>query len=130
MLRVLMAIAGLVTAGMGAQAADRSPNVVILLADDLGWTGVGCYGSDLHETPNIDRFAAEGMRFSDAYSACTVCSPTRASIMTGKYPARIHLTDFIAGQNRPFEKLTIPEWTKYMRFLSTKFMSMRVRLMK
>ncbi|MBC8875818.1 MAG: sulfatase [Planctomycetes bacterium] len=105
----------LIMAGVTARGADRSPNIVILLADDLGWTGVGCFGSDLHETPNIDRLAAEGMKFSDAYSACTVCSPTRASIMTGKYPARIHLTDFIAGQNRPFEKLRIPEWTKYMR---------------
>lgn len=115
MTKALMAIAALAAAGVTAQGADRSPNIVILLADDLGWTGVGCFGSDLHETPNIDRLAAEGMKFSDAYSACTVCSPTRASIMTGKYPARIHLTDFIAGQNRPFEKLTIPEWTKYMR---------------
>jgi len=98
-----------------ARAADRSPNIVVLLADDLGWTGVNCFGSDLHETPNIDRLAAEGMTFTDAYSACTVCSPTRASIMTGKYPARLHLTDFIAGQNRPFEKLRIPEWTTHMR---------------
>jgi len=115
MTKAFMAIAALATAGVAAQADDRSPNIVILLADDLGWTGVGCYGSDLHETPNIDRLATEGMKFSDAYSACTVCSPTRASIMTGKYPARLHLTDFIAGQNRPFEKLTIPKWTKYMR---------------
>jgi len=113
--KALMTIAALVMASVTAHAADRSPNIVILLADDLGWTGVGCFGSDLHETPNIDRLAAEGMTFSDAYSACTVCSPTRASIMTGKYPARLHLTDFIAGQNRPFEKLTIPEWTKYMK---------------
>lgn len=98
-----------------AEPAGQRPNIVFLLADDLGWTGVGCFGSDLHETPHIDRLAAEGMLFTDAYSACTVCSPTRASIMTGKYPARLHLTDFIAGQNRPFEKRTIPAWTKYMK---------------
>lgn len=115
MARALMVVVGMMMAGATAQAVDRPPNVVILLADDLGWTGVGCFGSDLHETPNIDRLAADGMTFTDAYSACTVCSPTRASIMTGKYPARIHLTDFIAGQNRPFEKLTIPDWTKYMK---------------
>jgi len=96
-------------------AAERPPNIVLLLADDLGWTGVGCYGSDLHETPHIDRLAAAGMRFTSAYAACTVCSPTRASVMTGQYPARLRLTDFIAGQHRPYEKLTIPVWTKYLK---------------
>ena len=90
------------------------PNIILLLADDLGWTGLGCYGNTLHETPNLDRLAKQGMRFTDAYAACTVCSPTRASLMTGKYPARLRVTDFIAGQNRPFEKLTIPSWTKFL----------------
>lgn len=88
------------------------PNIVMLLADDLGWTGLKCFGSDFYETPNLDRLAEQGMKFTDAYSACTVCSPTRASIMTGQYPARLHLTDFIAGQNRPFAKMAIPSWTK------------------
>ncbi len=95
-------------------AAAQPANIILLLADDLGWTGIGCYGNTLHETPNLDRLAKQGMQFTDAYAACTVCSPTRASLMTGKYPARLHLTDFIAGQNRPFEKLTIPAWTKYL----------------
>ena len=90
------------------------PNIVLFLADDLGWTGLGCFGSDLYETPNLDRLAETGMRFTDAYAACTVCSPTRASVMTGMYPARLHLTDFIAGQNRPYAKLRIPEWTKQL----------------
>lgn len=94
-----------------ATAGDK-PNVVFLLADDLGWTGLRCFGSDFYETPNLDALAAEGMKFTSAYAACTVCSPTRASIMTGMYPARLHLTDFIAGQNRPFAKLRIPNWTK------------------
>ena len=88
------------------------PNIVFLLADDLGWTGLRCFGSDFYETPNLDRLAESGMRFTNAYAACTVCSPTRASIMTGMYPARLHLTDFISGQNRPFAKLKIPEWNK------------------
>ncbi len=113
---VCIAFSGVFPVRLAAvENARQRPNIVFLLADDLGWTGVGCFGSDLHETPNIDRLAAEGMVFTDAYSACTVCSPTRASIMTGKYPARLHLTDFIAGQNRPFEKRTVPEWTKYMK---------------
>lgn len=95
-----------------AENASRPPNIVFLLADDLGWTGLRCFGSDFYETPNLDRFAESAMKFTDAYSACTVCSPTRASIMTGMYPARLHLTDFIAGQNRPFAKMQIPDWNK------------------
>jgi arylsulfatase A-like enzyme len=67
-------------------------NIVFILADDLGWSDLGCYGADLHETPHIDRLAAEGVRFTDAYSASPVCSPTRASIMTGKHPARLGMT--------------------------------------
>ncbi|MEN6533546.1 MAG: sulfatase, partial [Bryobacteraceae bacterium] len=67
-------------------------NFVFLLADDLGWADTGVYGADLHETPNIDRLAAAGVRFTDAYAAAPVCSPTRASIMTGKCPARLHMT--------------------------------------
>lgn len=91
---------------------NPQPNIVMLLADDLGWTGLTCFGSDLYETPNLDRLASQGMKFTNAYSACTVCSPTRASVMTGMYPARLHLTDFIDGQNRPFAKMLVPDWTK------------------
>jgi arylsulfatase A-like enzyme len=74
------------------------PNFVFILVDDLGWTDLGCYGSSFYETPNIDRLAGESMRFTSAYAACPVCSPTRASIMTGKYPARTGVTDWIAGR--------------------------------
>ena len=93
------------------RAAER-PNIVFFLADDLGWTGLRCFGSDFYETPNLDALAKSGVKFTQAYAACTVCSPTRASIMTGKYPARLRLTDFIAGQNRPWAKMRIPNWTK------------------
>ncbi len=75
-----------------ASAGERPLNVVMLLVDDMGWTGARCYGSDLHETPNIDRLAAESVRFTNAYAAAPVCTPTRASIMTGKSPARLHMT--------------------------------------
>ena len=92
--------------------AVEPPNVILLLADDLGWTGLGCFGSDFYETPHLDKLAQSGMKFTNAYAACTVCSPTRASIMTGIYPARLRLTDFIAGQNRPFAKMRVPDWTK------------------
>jgi arylsulfatase A len=99
--------------GLKSSIANR-PNVVFVLADDLGWSQVGCYGSDFYETPNIDRLARQGMCFTDAYAACPVCSPTRASIMTGRYPARLHLTDFIAGGTFPYEKYSQPGWQKYL----------------
>ena len=87
--------------------AARPPNVVFFLADDLGWTDTTLYGkTSFYETPNIERLAKEGVRFSQAYAACHVCSPTRASIMSGKYPARLHLTDWLSGRrNFSFQKL-------------------------
>ena len=98
----------------GAGGSKKRPNVVFVLADDLGWSQLGCYGTSFYETPHIDRLASEGMRFTDAYAACPVCSPTRASIMTGKYPARLHLTDFIAGGKFPYERLQQPDWQKFL----------------
>lgn len=83
---------------MQAIAGDSDPsptNVVFILIDDLGWTDLGCYGSTYYQTPNIDQLAADGMLFTDNYSACSVCSPTRAAIMTGKYPARLLLTQWL-----------------------------------
>lgn len=73
-------------------------NVVLILMDDFGWRDLGCYGSSFYETPNIDLLAREGMRFTDAYASCPVCSPTRASMLTGKYPARLGVTDWIGGE--------------------------------
>jgi len=75
----------------------QQPNIIMLLIDDLGWRDLVCYGSEFYETPNLDRLAAEGMRFTHAYASCPVCSPTRASIMSGKYPARVGVTQFIGG---------------------------------
>jgi len=80
-----------------AVAVDQnksSSNIIFFLVDDLGWRDVGSYGSSFYQTPNIDALAKEGVRFTDAYAACHVCSPTRASILTGRYPARLHLTDW------------------------------------
>lgn len=78
-------------------AEESRPNFVFFLVDDLGWADLGCYGSTFHETPNIDRLAKSGMRFTQAYAACPVCSPTRASIMTGRHPVRVDITDWIPG---------------------------------
>ncbi len=89
-----------------AFAADqRRPNIVFILVDDMGWRDTSAYGSRFYETPNVEKLAAQGMKFTQAYAACPVCSPTRASIMTGKYPARLHLTDWIPGHKFPFAKL-------------------------
>ncbi len=80
-----------------ASAAEQRPNFVFFLVDDLGWTDLGCYGSSFYETPNVDKLAKSGMMFTDAYAACQVCSPTRASILTGRYPTRTGITDFIGA---------------------------------
>ena len=86
----------LLTVGTSAMshAAQRPPNFVFILIDDMGWKDIGCDGSHFYETPNIDSLAKRGMRFTQAYASCPVCSPTRASLLTGKYPARLHLTDW------------------------------------
>jgi arylsulfatase A len=100
---------GIVSAPGSWGAADTRPNVVLIVADDLGGADLACYGSRFHHTPSLDRLAASGRRFTQAYAACPVCSPTRAAIMTGKYPARLHLTDWLPGRpDRPDQKLRRP----------------------
>lgn len=94
--------------------ARQTPNVVLFLVDDLGWADLGCYGNKFHETPHIDRLARQGMRFTDAYAACPVCSPTRASLLTGRYPATLKLTDFIPGHWRPWARLVVPEFNQQL----------------
>jgi len=94
---IAFTLALLLTPLAGLHAADATkpagtPNVVFILADDLGWRDVGCFGSTFYETPNIDRLATRGVRFTQAYAASPLCSPTRASILTGQYPARIGIT--------------------------------------
>ncbi len=99
----------------------KRPNIVFILVDDMGWrdigynVGYGYSGSTYYETPNINKLASQSMKFTDAYAACPVCSPTRASIMTGKYPARMHLTDWITGWGDSGHPLAEPDWTKYMK---------------
>ncbi|MGC6467777.1 MAG: sulfatase [Akkermansiaceae bacterium] len=90
--------------------AKDKPNFVFLLVDDLGWGDFGCYGATFYETPHIDKLAKDGMLFTNGYAACTVCSPSRAAILTGRYPARLHLTDWITGHKRKNPKLLIPQW--------------------
>ena len=94
-------------------ASPSRPNIVFILCDDLGWKDLGTYGSSFYETPNIDQLAARGIKFTDGYASCPVCSPSRASIMTGQYPVHTGITDWIpGGQNiigpRPNLKLIQP----------------------
>ncbi len=89
-------------------------NIIVFYVDDMGWTDLGCYGSDFYETPNVDALAASGMKFTDGYAACTVCSPSRAAFMTGKSPARLRVTDFIPGHPIENTPLSIPDWTQHL----------------
>jgi len=114
----------------------KKTNFVFFLVDDLGWKDLVCYGSSFYETPNIDKLAKGAMRFTNAYAACPVCSPTRASIMSGKYPARLNLTDYLKGRRRgklnpaeyldqmPLAEVTIAETLKeagYATFFAGKW---------
>ena len=98
---VLAVLLGGLLPAMPVEAAEEStaerPNIVFFLVDDLGWADLGCYGSAYHRTPQIDALAADGVRFTQAYAACPVCSPTRASILTGRHPVRVDITDWIPG---------------------------------
>lgn len=97
------------------------PNIVFILIDDMGWRDLQCFGSTFYETPNIDALAAEGMVFSQSYASCPVCSPSRASLMTGKYPARLGMTQYLGGHDYgklmevpyldhlPLEEYTLPK---------------------
>jgi arylsulfatase A-like enzyme len=107
---VSLALIGLAWSTTLPAAESPEWNVILIVADDLGWADLGCYGSTFHATPNLDRLARSGMRFTQAYAACPVCSPSRAAIMTGIHPARLHLTDWLPGRpDRPSQKLLRPE---------------------
>lgn len=109
LLALLLAITGC-SSESGPPPASEKPNFLILFVDDMGWSDLGVTGSDLYQTPSIDQLAADGLRFSTTYSACTVCSPSRAAMMTGMYPGRTNVTDWIRGHQRPFAQLSVPDW--------------------
>ena len=111
-----------------ASQAAQPPNIVFLLVDDMGYMDIGANNPNtFYETPNIDRLAAQGMRFTDGYAACPVCSPTRASIMTGKYPPRVGITNYLiwsGGEHLALEEVTIAEALRsagYATFFSGKW---------
>ncbi len=96
---------------------EKKPNVIFVLVDDLGWADLGAYGSTFYETPNIDKFAENNVKFTNAFAAAHTCSPSRASILTGKYPARINLTDWLPGrEDFDFQKLKNIEINQHLPF--------------
>jgi arylsulfatase A len=107
-LSTCLALTGVLLSPAFGAPVDRPPNIVFIMTDDLGITDLGVYGSDYHLTPRLDRFAAEGMRFTNAYSASPVCSPTRAATLTGRYPHRVHLTDALPWDRLPDNPRLIP----------------------
>ncbi len=114
-IRLIAAILFAVNASGAADSPARPPNIVFILIDDMGWADGNCFGSKFYETPQMDALAASGVRFTQAYAACAVCSPTRAALMTGKYPARLHITDWIPGEGAPKNaRFKIPEWQQHL----------------
>jgi uncharacterized sulfatase len=105
--RILMALC-LALSYCGAGLAADQPNFILILIDDLGWKDLGCYGNEFVETPNIDRLAAEGVRFTNFYASGAVCSPTRCALQAGQNQARLGITAHIPGHFRPFERVQTP----------------------
>jgi arylsulfatase A-like enzyme len=98
-IQIKLMLLGILSLLVFSCGSSGKPNVVFILVDDLGWKDLGCYGSEFYDTPNLDQLAARSVRFTNAYSASPVCSPTRAAIMTGKHPVRVNITDWIPGMS-------------------------------
>jgi len=98
------------------QAQNKpKPNIIFIMADDLGYMDLGCYGNPYNETPHIDSLAKGGIRFTQAYAASPVCSPSRAAILTGKHPARLQLTNFLVGERTDSLSPVLPaQWQKFL----------------
>ncbi len=103
-MRILGCLLMICCAATAVGADAERPNIVFILADDLGWSDLGCYGHAYHRTPNIDRLAAEGLRFTNGYAPAPICSASRASILTGKTPARLHF-EFVTKNDAGFQQL-------------------------
>ncbi len=113
-LLVALLFSGFLAVAFAAEPV-RPPNIVFILVDDMGWADGACFGSKFYQTPQMDALAKSGMRFTSAYAACAVCSPTRAALMTGKYPARLHITDWIGGETPPENaRFNLPDWQKHL----------------
>lgn len=115
MRRFFWLLPGWLAISLHAGQTVSRPNLVFILVDDLGWADGGCFGSRYYQTPQIDDLARSGVRFTQAYAACAVCSPTRAALLTGKYPARLHITDWIPGEGAPANsRFRVPDWQLHL----------------
>ncbi len=96
----------------------QKPNILMIVVDDLGYNDLHCYGGKIQETPNLDRLAAGGIQFTNAYASCPVCSPTRASLLTGKNPVAVNITDWIPGHQegkiKPWHKFIVPTFNWHL----------------
>lgn len=113
-LLVGICLLGLACTKPGKRSGETSaqPNIIFILADDLGWSELGCYGNQFNETPHLDKLAREGMLFTQAYAAAPVCSPSRAALLTGQYPARVGITDYLRPEESihlSTDHITLPE---------------------
>ena len=111
-LKILALVLGVVFYLPTSLFSKPRPNIIFVLADDLGWAELGCYGNSFNETPNLDRMAREGMRFTHAYASAPVCSPYRAALLTGLYPARLGIMDYLrpnSANRLPSDLVTLPE---------------------
>lgn len=115
---VSLGVFSVTAAGEDIRKNGKTPNIVLIMADDLGWKDLHCYGNDRLDTPNIDRLAEQGLLFTDAYSAAAVCTPTRAALMTGESPARLNITNHAGGHPPNFQKpgtnLITPIWLRHL----------------
>jgi arylsulfatase A len=115
MMKSILSLLALCNLGLLATAKDRQPNVIFVLADDLGWAELGCYGNSFNETPHLDKLAKQGIRFTHAYAAAPVCSPYRAALLTGQHPARVGILDYLRPNSSnalPVSQVTLPKILK------------------
>jgi arylsulfatase A len=115
MIKSILYLLALCHLGLMAFSKDRKPNVIFVLADDLGWAELGCYENSFHETPHLDKLAKQGLRFTHAYAAAPVCSPYRAALLTGQHPARVGILDYLRPNSSnalPVSQVTLPKILK------------------
>lgn len=122
-LLMLLGLTGMEAYSQTAHQANDQPargkkmNVILFLVDDMGWSDLDCYGSEFYKTPKIDQLAKKGVRFTQAYASSHVCSPSRAGIISGEYPARTHLTDWLAGRpDFSFQRLKNAEIVQHLPY--------------
>ena len=115
MMKLILSLLILCQLGSYVFAQEQKPNVIFVLADDLGWSELACYGNTFHETPHLDQLAKEGVRFTNAYAAAPVCSPYRAALLTGQHPARVGILDYLRPNSSnalPVSHVTLPKILK------------------